>query len=1069
MVVEITRGVHLSAGRSGRVSGPLRDPNPLPVAQADSEPGGRFLRVATRLALALVGARLRAAGPRHWALVAALAVTVAVPVLVSTFAAVTADAALVRALADVPPDERAVTVAGRVPAGSGPDVLARTDAGVRARLDPLVTGSPRRQLVYRPLTDGTRRIFSLAAVDGLGGAVRRTSGRQPQPCRPARCEALVVAAPGTPATTSDPDPSGLGVVVVGRGVITNPLLFSGTFTPQPGSTLLLADGITGAATLPRLALIDRTYGWVGAIDERLVRRLGAPAWTARTAAAGDQLSPLGAGLTAPDQAVDLAAARAATSTDRFGLLAGGFGVLLLGTAVVGASALRADHARFVAALRRRGLGAGPLRWVTVGECLTIAAAAGLAGLLAGAGLATAITGSAGMPMPGAVLDVLRRAAPGCLLLTLAAAALLLLVLWPAVGTPGWADAAAAWRLLGYAAGAAAIGLVLVVSRGSSSGSADSLVTVLPVLVLLVAALGAARVWPWLVGVAARAVPRRRVGLQLGVAGIARHPLLAAATVALIAAGIGSCQFAVSYRATLRQGALDEAAYQVPTDLRVSASARPGRPVVPPLAQAPAATYAAAAGPGTRAYGALRSAGSVRLGTGRSDVVQLAGVDPVALTAVRRWSHVAGGTDPDDAARRIADPGPPAGVRLPAGSTLWVGVDTLPADELTAWLRADDGRERAVRLRPSGADRLRGAMPAAPVATGGGWRLIAVTVTQSFGDATRRAHSGESPAARAVPAGRVTLTRLAVDDRPLPRPWAGWTAPPAAGLRVTRAGALAAVDYRLETGAAVLSAGAPGGVLPGSRAAPLPVAADPQTAAAGPLVTLTVDQRPVIVRVVAGLDRFPTLSGRFVVADADALAGILDRTAPGSGQPQELWLSRPAGAAPVSPSRLLSAPFAGVTAISARSTERGLLSDPVAVGAVRLLLAAAGLTLLISLVALVLLVVGERFEGSAELFSLEADGVRANTLRAALWCGAALVSGVAVPFGVVAGLALTRLTARLVPLTAGAQAPQPPLAPAGGVLAGLAVALAGLAAALAVAALVTRAFLREPMPVLPEPA
>jgi len=145
-------------------------------------------------------------------------------------------------------------------------------------------------------------------------------------------------------------------------------------------------------------------------------------------------------------------------------------------------------------------------------------------------------------------------------------------------------------------------------------------------------------------------------------------------------------------------------------------------------------------------------------------------------------------------------------------------------------------------------------------------------------------------------------------------------------------------------------------------------------------------------------------------------------------------------------------------------ERGLRTDPVARGAVLLLLGGAGLTLVVALAALVLLVVTERHDDSGELYAWEADGVPPGTLRGALWWRAAAVAVPAVPSGVLAGLLLARLTARLVAVTAGAGTPQPPLVP--GVGAGWAtlVVCAGLVAALSIAGLVAASSLRQALPV-----
>ena len=150
---------------------------------------------------------------------------------------------------------------------------------------------------------------------------------------------------------------------------------------------------------------------------------------------------------------------------------------------------------------------------------------------------------------------------------------------------------------------------------------------------------------------------------------------------------------------------------------------------------------------------------------------------------------------------------------------------------------------------------------------------------------------------------------------------------------------------------------------------------------------------------------------------------------------------------------------------ARRHRTRLRTDPVATGAASLLVGGTGLTLAVALAALVLLVVTARFDDAAELYAWEADGVPPRTLRAALWWRAAAVAALAVPAGVLAGLALTRLAARLVGVTAGARDPQPPLAAGTGSGATLLVVLGGLALALAVAGVVAARSLREPLPVL----
>jgi hypothetical protein len=241
--------------------------------------------------------------------------------------------------------------------------------------------------------------------------------------------------------------------------------------------------------------------------------------------------------------------------------------------------------------------------------------------------------------------------------------------------------------------------------------------------------------------------------------------------------------------------------------------------------------------------------------------------------------------------------------------------------------------------------------------------------------------------------------------------------------------------------------------------------------------------PFGARVVAVLDRFPTTAGRFALLDRLALADLVDRTQPGTASPAELWLALPGDALPgdavtdnpgagdpgaggrAGGDPVASAGALGSVLVQDRvGLERSLRSDPVARAATGLLVAGAAFSLAVALVALVLLVAAERTDEAAASYAWEADGVPPATLRAGLWWRAAAVAGPAVPLGVLAGVALSGLTGRLVSITATATAPVPPLQPGTGLGWGLAVVLGGLLAALLLAAVVAGRSLREPLPV-----
>ncbi len=1003
--------------------------------------------------LALIGSRVRAAGGRHLAVVAALATAALIPVVVSASAIVTADGALGRGLSGLPAGERSVIVShnGFLDATES----ASADTVARRELRTLVTLPVRREVAFKELADSAGQSFVLAGADQLASAVRVTSGRLPRTCTPARCEVLAIGVRGQAPVLR----SGYGLVVVGQGVRTDPLLLTGAFDPG-ANTVLIGDGVDAVAANQPLGLIQRAYGWVAPLDQAQIRDQGVEHWIAAAIASADrlELAPQGLALTTPDSVIRDQADRADLSAGRFGLLAGSCAVLLLGAALVGGAALRPNQARFVTALRRRGLRELRIRLVVAGEAALISVVALVAGLLLGVGAAAVQLGRGGLPIGSSLGPVLTSALAAEGLLAVAAFGLLMLTLWPRSARPAPVEQRAGWRSLTVAVLAGLVAVGLAVSRGGdATGGSDPLLILLPALVLLTVGLIAARAWPWALQAGFRVLPRRMVGPRLGIAGIAARPLLAAATVGLLAAAVGATGFAASYRSTLLRGAADQATFVVPLDARI----QPGSGLTPVLTQASAAGYRAVA-PGATVEPVLRQAGAIRAGSQQAEVVQFVGVDPAALPLIRRWPDVVGRSSPGAVAGAVHVAVRAAGVVLPAGRQVRIALGApLPLIAVTAWVQADDGRQRSIDLTADAAGTtLTGALPAGSAGTGP-WSLTELSLSQPVDQATHRQHSlGESTTSKAVPAGRIDLGGLSVDGGdPVARPWSGWTA---TGLVVSGEGARAVLDYRLIASTLVATARPAG---PGSAESglPLPVAADPATAADGPLITLTLNGVAVPARVVATLDRFPTVSGRFVLADRSALAALLSRTTPGAGQPGELWLNLPPAAATTARTALAGPAFGGLQVQWAADLEQGLRTDPVARGAISLLRLVAYLTMVVALAALVLLVVGERIEDADELYAWEANGVQPRALRQGLWVRAVLVAVLAVPVGVVGGLVLTRLTARLVDITAGAQQAQPPLVALTGLATALPTVLIALALALVVSGVVALSSFRAPLP------
>ena len=123
------------------------------------------------------GFRRVAARPAAFVLAAAgVALAACALATVSAASLVVKDRAVGRAIAALPPDQRAVRVTwvgvSTIPA----DSAAALDRQVRAVMEPLGTQPPTSVLLYRDTRFG-RQIVRLGAVNGLGRAVALRSGR----------------------------------------------------------------------------------------------------------------------------------------------------------------------------------------------------------------------------------------------------------------------------------------------------------------------------------------------------------------------------------------------------------------------------------------------------------------------------------------------------------------------------------------------------------------------------------------------------------------------------------------------------------------------------------------------------------------------------------------------------------------------------------------------------------------------------------------------------------------------------------------------------------------------------
>jgi hypothetical protein len=492
--------------------------------------------------------------------------------------------------------------------------------------------------------------------------------------------------------------------------------------------------------------------------------------------------------------------------------------------------------------------------------------------------------------------------------------------------------------------------------------------------------------------------------------LARAPARTVATVGFLLVSIGLALFAVSYRATLAAGARDEAAYAVPLDYTVTE----GRQLVLPLAAAPLSRYDAIE-PGTAAYPILRRTASVA-GSGATIISPTVLGVPAAAIAKLHWRSDFSDLSPGTIAKRVGAGGPVSlrGVPIPAGARelgMTVRVKGVPVQFA---LVAQDGAGNLVTLplgiRAPGTWKLTAYVPP------GLKQLTGLEVSISPLAQHEIAHGVAEGSAAVVPAGSALLGPLTAGSAPV-TDWSGWLARNGASLN----GRL--LNYAFLAGQTVVVRRPQV-----TDTQPLLALVSPDVAGTTPVggtIVLNFQSTQLPVKIVGIASRFPASQDEgqgFVVVDESSLATALDADAPGTGTPDELWVS---GAKSLA-AKLARRPFSALDVASRRGLQQQLVSDPLARGITLTLTAAGLIAVLLAAVGFWLTLVSDSRDERGELFDLEAQGVPPATLRKQL----RVRSLVLVAFGVLGGLALGLILARLVvsviSVSAETTDPNPPL-------------------------------------------
>jgi predicted lysophospholipase L1 biosynthesis ABC-type transport system permease subunit len=178
--------------------------------------------------------------------------------------------------------------------------------------------------------------------------------------------------------------------------------------------------------------------------------------------------------------------------------------------------------------------------------------------------------------------------------------------------------------------------------------------------------------------------------------------------------------------------------------------------------------------------------------------------------------------------------------------------------------------------------------------------------------------------------------------------------------------------------------------------------------------LHVENSVIDAKIVATTRYFPSVDGDAVVADLPTWLTAANTVEPGVARASELWLdAKPPANLPLV-----------VTSQCARASE--LTSDPLARGAIALLLVTALVGLALAAVGLMLTVVGDLRDERGSLQDLEAQGATPAELRRHVLLRAAVVGVLGLAGGIAAGAIVGALVVAVVSVTAGAENALPPL-------------------------------------------
>lgn len=974
--------------------------------------------------LILVAARARRR-PGHWLLPAlGLALATAFACAVAAEGVIAGDRGARLELSRLGALQRSVRVTWQGP------LTSQIDRRARALLSGLGLPPPTRVALLNPVRlDGV--IVRPAAISPFAAWVGGTSAATVGACRARVCPMLLASGHVPRRVLST---AGVRIRLVGSASLRSAAPLDFAPAGSRGPPVLLTGDVAGLESLGGLGGVYRSHAWLALLATSPLQSWDLASTERRLQRAEAALLQDNSqfSLVAPFAALESARAEAAAAPRRL-LPAGGGALAALSVFVVlAAYGLRRDQHAELQRLSIAGARVSQRVVFSLGEAMALSASALVLGFALGVGVVALLAHNSGLPVAGLLSHTLLSTGglAGLGVGWLVATALIGVVLLAPSG-----------RVASVLAVAAAGALALALSRGGSSGGA--LAVLLAPLACVAAGVLVYRVTAMLLRATERLARGGPLPARLALVSLARAPVAPSLAIAFVAVSTGLGGFALAYRATLLRATADQAADQVPLDATIAPSASFRTPLQVATLGRWRAIASGAVLPVRRTEATFTSGGS-------GVTVPALGVPASGLALIHRWRSSDGSAPLSELARRLRPPGAvrTAGPEFPAQAasvSLRMAAPAGPV-EVTADLRAVAGTISRLKLGLATAQARTFTARLPP----GRHELEALELSEPPGEAATTGHqNAENPAAATQFSTSVLLGPVVARDRSGARlrtaPLGGWIGTGAAVRAGNRGGAL-----RLRFS----ESGVVGVVRPPqpSDARPVPVLVDPATASAASAdnrIALTIDGLPVRGVIVGVLKRFPTLApgaAGFVIADEVTLGSALDASLPGQGAADELWIATPRPRALAV--ALGNPPFDALRASFRADLQRRFDGEPIAVGTVGTLAAAAGLAAALAILGLLAALVGTLRDPRVER-DLAVQGLGPRALRRELRLRILLAAAIGVLAGTALAAALTRLAVRAVRAGATIETPRPPLvtvAPWGE----LALGALGLLAAVALA-------------------